>query len=113
MFIQSKQTLNYALVTIRMLSAQHEWLHTMSATLARGCKVAVVAQACILQLFQGSEQLSFSDIQAATGIQAAELKRNLQSLACVKVRWAEDKRSILACETLPTIAEGQHNIKKG
>mmetsp|Transcript_20563 Transcript_20563/g.61882 ORF Transcript_20563/g.61882 Transcript_20563/m.61882 type:complete len:739 (+) Transcript_20563:362-2578(+) len=41
-------------------------------------------QACILQLFQGSEELSFSDIQAATGIQAAELKRNLQSLACVK-----------------------------
>ena len=70
------------------------------------------AQACVLQLFQGSEQLSFSDIQAATGIQAAELKRNLQSLACVKVRWAEDKGRVLACKTLPKVAECPQNTEK-
>jgi cullin 3 len=43
-------------------------------------------QACILMLFNESETLSFSDVSAATGIPPAELKRNLQSLACVKVR---------------------------
>jgi DNA-binding IclR family transcriptional regulator len=36
-------------------------------------------------LFNESETLSFSDVSAATGIPPAELKRNLQSLACVKV----------------------------
>jgi cullin 3 len=41
-------------------------------------------QACILLLFNESESLSFRDILAATGIPPAELKRNLQSLACVK-----------------------------
>jgi cullin 3 len=41
-------------------------------------------QACILMLFNESETLSFSDVSAATGIPPAELKRNLQSLACVK-----------------------------
>lgn len=36
-------------------------------------------------LFNESETLSFSDVSAATSIPTAELKRNLQSLACVKV----------------------------
>jgi len=44
-----------------------------------------LVQACILLLFNDAELLSFRDILAATGIPPAELKRNLQSLACVKV----------------------------
>ena len=43
-------------------------------------------QMCILLLFNETERLSYAEIQEATQITPAELKRNLQSLACVKVR---------------------------
>jgi hypothetical protein len=36
-------------------------------------------------LFNDAEQLSYEEVEAATGIPEAELKRVLQSLACVKV----------------------------
>ena len=42
-------------------------------------------QMCVLLLFNESERLSYGEILEATGIAPAELKRNLQSLACVKV----------------------------
>lgn len=41
-------------------------------------------QMCILLLFNETERLSYAEIQEATQITPAELKRNLQSLACVK-----------------------------
>lgn len=43
-------------------------------------------QMCVLLLFNEAERLSYGEILEATQIAAAELKRNLQSLACVKVR---------------------------
>lgn len=41
-------------------------------------------QACILMLFNDSDQLTYQEIAEATKIPTAELKRNLQSLALVK-----------------------------
>ena len=43
-------------------------------------------QMCVLLLFNEADRLSYREIQDATRIAPAELKRNLQSLACVKVR---------------------------
>ena len=43
-------------------------------------------QMCILLLFNEADRLSYGDIREATQITPAELKRNLQSLACVKVQ---------------------------
>lgn len=43
-------------------------------------------QMCILMLFNSTESLSYKDICDATEIPAQELKRSLQSLACVKGR---------------------------
>ena len=39
----------------------------------------------VLLLFNSADRLSYREIQAATAIAPAELKRSLQSLACVKV----------------------------
>lgn len=39
---------------------------------------------CILLLFNGADRLPYKDIAQQTDIPAAELKRSLQSLACVK-----------------------------
>eukprot|EP00850_Spirogloea_muscicola_P000165 SM000001S04567 [mRNA] locus=s1:981996:985237:- [translate_table: standard] len=41
-------------------------------------------QMCILMLFNSADRLTYREIEAATDIPAADLKRNLQSLACVK-----------------------------
>ncbi|KAJ0988326.1 hypothetical protein J5N97_006682 [Dioscorea zingiberensis] len=41
-------------------------------------------QMCVLMLFNSSDHMSYKEIVQATGIPAAELKRCLQSLACVK-----------------------------
>eukprot|EP00958_Prasinococcus_capsulatus_P021842 scaffold3020_cov342-Prasinococcus_capsulatus_cf.AAC.9 len=41
-------------------------------------------QLCILLLFNESDSLSYKDIQGATDIPTSDLKRSLQSLACVK-----------------------------
>ena len=46
-------------------------------------------QMCILMLFNDADSLSYRDLLTATAIQPAELKRSLQSLACVKVRLLE------------------------
>lgn len=43
-------------------------------------------QMCILLLFNESERLSYKEIADATEIPASDLKRALQSLACVKGR---------------------------
>lgn len=43
-------------------------------------------QMAILMLFNETDSLSYSDIAEATQIPPADLKRSLQSLACVKVR---------------------------
>jgi len=42
-------------------------------------------QMVILLLFNEVDSMSYSDIQRATAIPPADLKRSLQSLACVKV----------------------------
>uniref|UniRef100_A0A2P2MAG6 Cullin family profile domain-containing protein n=1 Tax=Rhizophora mucronata TaxID=61149 RepID=A0A2P2MAG6_RHIMU len=41
-------------------------------------------QMCILMLFNNADQLSYKEIEQAIGIPAADLKRSLQSMACVK-----------------------------
>eukprot|EP01024_Parvocaulis_polyphysoides_P051607 TRINITY_DN508_c0_g1_i8.p1 TRINITY_DN508_c0_g1~~TRINITY_DN508_c0_g1_i8.p1 ORF type:complete len:195 (+),score=16.58 TRINITY_DN508_c0_g1_i8:18-602(+) len=41
-------------------------------------------QLCILMLFNDSDELSFKEIQEATNIPDADLRRNLQSLSLVK-----------------------------
>lgn len=38
-------------------------------------------------LFNDAESLTYGEVEAATGIPEDDLKRVLQSLACVKVRW--------------------------
>ena len=43
-------------------------------------------QLCVLLLFNDTDKLTFREIADATGIPPAELKRSLQSLACVKGR---------------------------
>ena len=43
-------------------------------------------QMCILLLFNAADMLTYADIAAQTAIPPADLKRNLQSLACVKGR---------------------------
>ncbi|KAK3763752.1 hypothetical protein RRG08_065716 [Elysia crispata] len=48
-------------------------------------QVSLMQTLCLL-LFNDTDELSFSDIQAATGIEEVELKRTLQSLACGKAR---------------------------
>ena len=45
-----------------------------------------VLQTIVLALFNDAPTLSFSDIREATGIEDAELRRTLQSLACGKIR---------------------------
>lgn len=45
-------------------------------------------QMLILVLFNSSDSLPYREIQAQTGIPHGDLKRSLQSLACVKV-WSE------------------------
>lgn len=42
----------------------------------------------VLLLFNDAERLSYEEVEAATGIPEEDLKRVLQSLACVKVRAA-------------------------
>ncbi len=44
---------------------------------------------CILMLFNDTDSMSFSDIRETCNIPENELKRSLQSLACVKVRVRE------------------------
>ena len=74
------------------------WKHALShcqlkANFPRGKKEIVVSgfQAIVLLLFNdvpsdSAGTLSYTDIQSATGLSDAELKRTLQSLACAKYR---------------------------
>ncbi|XP_022733424.1 cullin-3A-like [Durio zibethinus] len=41
-------------------------------------------QMCVLMLFNNADRLSYKEIEQATGIPASDLKRCLQSMACVK-----------------------------
>lgn len=58
-------------------------------------------QMAILMLFNEADRLSYVDIAEATQIPPADLKRSLQSLACVKVCWRVKWRGFLHMETLP------------
>lgn len=55
---------------------------------------SVISQATVLMMFQEADLLSYADIASGTGIEAGELKRTLQSLACGKV----------CCPYIPCIA---------
>ncbi|KAK1314245.1 Cullin-3A [Acorus calamus] len=59
----------------------------LKAVFGKGQKHELIVstyQMCVLMLFNTSDQLSYKDIEQATAIPAADLKRCLQSLACVK-----------------------------
>jgi cullin 3 len=61
----------------------------LRATFADGVKRELSVstyQMCVLMLFNAQDALSYSDILAATRIPEEDLKRSLQSLACVKGR---------------------------
>ncbi|GMH33867.1 hypothetical protein BSKO_01701 [Bryopsis sp. KO-2023] len=67
------------------------WQTNMGTSDIQGCfgnrkhlLVVSTYQACILLLFNNSERLSYREVAESTGIPHTELKRNLQSLACVK-----------------------------
>lgn len=57
-------------------------------------------QMAVLMLFNDAEALAYEEIEAATGIPEDDLKRVLQSLACVKVR----RRPRSACAVSPHTA---------
>lgn len=53
---------------------------------------------CILMLFNETDVMTYNEILQATLIPAPELKRALQSMACVKVRAsALQRRNLTAC----------------
>ncbi|XAR51749.1 hypothetical protein NMG60_11006468 [Bertholletia excelsa] len=59
----------------------------LKATFGKGQKHELnvsTYQMCILMLFNNADQLSYKEIEQATEIPALDLKRSLQSLACVK-----------------------------
>ncbi|KAG2482358.1 hypothetical protein HYH03_018708 [Edaphochlamys debaryana] len=69
------------------------WQHglgscVLRAAFPRGLKELSVStfQAAVLLLFNDADSLSYADIAAGCGLEAKELKRTLQSLACGKVR---------------------------
>jgi hypothetical protein len=55
-------------------------------------------QMCILMLFNETDSMSYKDILRGTEIPPADLKRSLQSLACVKVGWFSIHRSVCTAE---------------
>ena len=67
------------------------WLRQVNFATKRHELNVSTYQMCILLLFNEAERLPYRDIQEATQIAPAELKRNLQSLACVKVRPAHER----------------------
>ena len=76
----------------RKLTWKHSLAHCqLRAKFPKGNKELVVSgfQAIVLLLFNdipSDGNLSYTDIQASTGLSDAELKRTLQSLACAKYR---------------------------
>jgi len=76
----------------RMLTWRNALAHCqLKAKFAKGNKDLVVSgfQAVVLLLFNDTPaggSLSYNDIQAASGLSDAELRRTLQSLACAKYR---------------------------
>ncbi|RWR89492.1 cullin-3A-like protein isoform X1 [Cinnamomum micranthum f. kanehirae] len=59
----------------------------LKATFGKGQKHELnvsTYQMCILMLFNSADHLSYKEIEQATEIPASDLKRSLQSLACVK-----------------------------
>ncbi|XWS32861.1 hypothetical protein CRYUN_Cryun22dG0026500 [Craigia yunnanensis] len=59
----------------------------LKATFGKGQKHELnvsTYQMCVLMLFNSADQLSYKEIEQATEIPASDLKRCLQSLACVK-----------------------------
>jgi Cullin family len=47
-------------------------------------------------LFNDGDSMSLADIREGTGIEDKELRRNLQSLACGKVRLVENRNGNMA-----------------
>ncbi|KAI9879867.1 MAG: hypothetical protein M1830_006719 [Pleopsidium flavum] len=78
--------------TGRKLNWKHALAHCqLRASFSKGNKEIVVSsfQAIVLLLFNDvplGEQMTYAEIQAATSLSDAELKRTLQSLACAKYR---------------------------
>ena len=73
----------------RKLTWKHALAHCqLKAKFPKGNKEIVVSgfQAIVLLLFNDADSISYTDIQAASGLSEAELKRTLQSLACAKYR---------------------------
>ena len=60
-------------------------------------------QMAVLMLFNDAESLGYGEIEAACGIPEDELKRVLQSLACVKVGgcWCAPRCWVAGLEALP------------
>lgn len=73
----------------RKLSWQHvDGSCTVKGHFPKGFKILSLSlyQTIALVLFNDADELSYSDILAATGIEDAQLKRTMLSLACGKVR---------------------------
>lgn len=69
------------------------WLHSLGTCIMKvafdsGTKELAVSflQAAVLMAFEHSDKLSFKQLSDATGLEAGELKRTLQSLACGRDR---------------------------
>ena len=71
-----------------MRRALHEVPHHRNwrSTNTSDAQIFASAQTIVLALFNDAPTLSFQDIREATGIEDAELRRILQSLACGKMR---------------------------
>ena len=71
-------------------------------------------QTIVLALFNDAPTLSFQEIREATGIEDAELRRTLQSLACGKIRVLvkEPKVTLLhAPESMSCGKSGSRHLK--
>ncbi|KAJ0043707.1 hypothetical protein Pint_19239 [Pistacia integerrima] len=69
------------------LPAEILGISDLKATFGKGQKHELnvsTYQMCVLMLFNNADQLSYKEIEQATEIPASDLKRCLQSLACVK-----------------------------
>ncbi len=82
-------SMHYAHAVVLVLSMSWVCMHAdMKATFGEKRHELNVStyQMVILLLFNEADSLSYRDIQSATSIPFGDLKRSLQSLACVKAR---------------------------
>ena len=64
----------------------------------------------MLALFNDAPTLSFQDIKEATGIEDAELRRLLQSLACGKMRVLIKEPKASAAEIALLVGRSRHRL---